>query len=241
MLSALLFSALAVSPTYYELGVPRSSPVFKWDATTGGMGFGQSSVGTGYGIDLFNLSFHVAGTTEQGLYFRYWGTPNGGVAENPLWMLGRIIGNPYGSEFRYIVYSDDAPAEHTVLSIESTGTIASVRRVGQRGSHWEAFIAGDSAPLFRLNSSPQMQLELGPGGSSETDVGWARTAAGIMQLNNGSASNDGATIEFDELGSAPSAPADNRARLYLQDNGAGKEQLCALFNTGATVCFATEP
>ena len=37
------------------------------------------------------------------------------------------------------------------------------------------------------------------------------------------------------------APADNRARVYVRDNGAGKEQLCVRFNTGAVQVLATEP
>lgn len=39
----------------------------------------------------------------------------------------------------------------------------------------------------------------------------------------------------------PSAPGINTARLFAQDNGVGRTQLCARFNTGATQCFATEP
>lgn len=39
----------------------------------------------------------------------------------------------------------------------------------------------------------------------------------------------------------PSAPAANEVRLYAKDNGSGKTQLCARFNTGAVQCFATEP
>lgn len=40
---------------------------------------------------------------------------------------------------------------------------------------------------------------------------------------------------------APSAPAANGARLFVQDNGSGKTQVCARFNTGAIQCFATQP
>ncbi|OFW41934.1 MAG: hypothetical protein A3J29_07815 [Acidobacteria bacterium RIFCSPLOWO2_12_FULL_67_14b] len=37
------------------------------------------------------------------------------------------------------------------------------------------------------------------------------------------------------------APADNRARIYVRDNGAGKEQVVARFATGAVQVIATEP
>ena len=40
---------------------------------------------------------------------------------------------------------------------------------------------------------------------------------------------------------APSAAAANKGRIYFQDNGAGKTQLCVLFSSGAAQCFATQP
>lgn len=39
----------------------------------------------------------------------------------------------------------------------------------------------------------------------------------------------------------PSAPAANNFKLFSQDNGAGKTQLCVIFNSGAVQCFATQP
>jgi hypothetical protein len=40
---------------------------------------------------------------------------------------------------------------------------------------------------------------------------------------------------------APSAPGANGAVVYAKDNGSGKTQMCAKFNTGAEQCFATQP
>lgn len=40
---------------------------------------------------------------------------------------------------------------------------------------------------------------------------------------------------------APSAPSANRGRIFFQDDGAGKTQLCVLFSSGAAQCFATQP
>lgn len=51
---------------------------------------------------------------------------------------------------------------------------------------------------------------------------------------------DAGAIEFAEM-TAPSAGAANTARLFCQDNGAGKSQLCVRFNTGAIQVLATEP
>lgn len=46
--------------------------------------------------------------------------------------------------------------------------------------------------------------------------------------------------EYDTTNDAP-APAAERARLYVRDNGAGKEQLVVRFATGAVQVLATEP
>jgi hypothetical protein len=48
--------------------------------------------------------------------------------------------------------------------------------------------------------------------------------------------------QFVEIGemSTPAAPAGNRARLFVRDNGAGKTQLCVRFPTGAVKVLATE-
>ena len=40
---------------------------------------------------------------------------------------------------------------------------------------------------------------------------------------------------------APAAPATNEARLYAEDNGAGKTRLVVLFPTGIAQVLATEP
>jgi hypothetical protein len=47
-------------------------------------------------------------------------------------------------------------------------------------------------------------------------------------------------MEFAEM-TAPAAGAANTARLFAQDNGAGKTQLAVRFNSGAIQILATEP
>jgi hypothetical protein len=51
------------------------------------------------------------------------------------------------------------------------------------------------------------------------------------------------TSKFHEMKeiSTPQAPTSNRARLFLNDNGSGKTQLCVRFHTGAVVVIATQP
>ena len=47
-------------------------------------------------------------------------------------------------------------------------------------------------------------------------------------------------VEMNEM-TAPAAAAANSARLFLQDNGAGKTQLMVIFATGAAQQIAIEP
>lgn len=51
---------------------------------------------------------------------------------------------------------------------------------------------------------------------------------------------DGGYMQYREV-TDPAAPGANLARLYARDNGAGKTQLVARFNTGAVQVIATEP
>lgn len=60
------------------------------------------------------------------------------------------------------------------------------------------------------------------------------TAANQVQI-------DDRHIEARELSADPAAPAADKARWYVKDNGAGKSQLCVRFATGAVQVIATEP
>lgn len=105
----------------------------------------------------------------------------------PTFSLGRIVIAGDGSpEFR-VIYSDAMTAERSVLEFDNKGIVASVRQPGVPGSHFEGFFAGDSEPVFRLSSFPAMQLELGPGGSSPTDVAIRRVAADTIGFLTGGA------------------------------------------------------
>lgn len=74
------------------------------------------------------------------------------------------------------------------------------------------------------------------------DITNAGTGYGILVTQTGAAPAIGVTaeIEFTEQ-TAPAAPAANKARLFCQDNGAGKTQLMVLFPSGAAQQIAIEP
>jgi hypothetical protein len=118
-----------------------------------------------------------------------------------------------GGEVFYVDRSGAAGFEGGLSTITSAGlTLTNARSVVFGGS-----LAG------RINWS---------------DVGLSRSAAGILNIDN--ASTGAGALEFREQ-TAPSAAAANAVRLYAQDNGAGKTQLMAIFNTGAAQQIAIEP
>lgn len=86
--------------------------------------------------------------------------------------------------------------------------------------------------------------------TSTVALGQGSTAAhsGAVALGQGTATTAtnqvqiGARhVELTELAADPAAPAENGARWYVRDNGAGKTQLCVRFATGAVQVIATEP
>lgn len=86
--------------------------------------------------------------------------------------------------------------------------------------------------------------------SGAPDTGLVRSAAGVVEFNNGTAgtlrdwkARRGELTEYLDVVemTAPAAPAANTARLYVEDNGAGKTRLMVLFPTGAAQVLATEP
>lgn len=82
-------------------------------------------------------------------------------------------------------------------------------------------------------------LGVSPGGLliQNPDTTLSRSAAGIIGINITGA---GGAIELQEM-TAPSAPPSNGARLFVEDNGAGKTRLMVRFASGATQQLAIEP
>lgn len=103
------------------------------------------------------------------------------------------------------------------------------------GDNLEAAITSGS---FQVGKDIQIGWSNAAGVLNSTDVGFARTAAGIVKITNGST---GAGALHLQEQTAPSAPAANNVYIYAQDNGAGKTQLMALFPSGVAQQIAIEP
>jgi hypothetical protein len=89
------------------------------------------------------------------------------------------------------------------------------------------------------------------GGTAKWSIGLNVTASAADSLDFYSSGgrfvrfldiNSGPVIELSaECSASPDAPASNRARVFLIDNGSGKTSLRVRFATGAVQTIATEP
>ena len=122
---------------------------------------------------------------EQGINLKREGKV--GSRSNPEFRLGRIIAAGDSWPELRALYADDGVPERPVFEFDGKGIVASVKPLagepgGGRGSHFEGFLRGNVQPLFRLNSAPDMQLEMGPGGTACTDTALRRRADGAMTV-----------------------------------------------------------
>jgi hypothetical protein len=73
-------------------------------------------------------------------------------------------------------------------------------------------------------------------------VGIGETSPGsALEIDKDAGGSQKGFITMEELGADASAPAANKAALFVRDNGSGKTQLCVKFNTGAVQVLATQP
>jgi hypothetical protein len=84
-----------------------------------------------------------------------------------------------------------------------------------------AFISGGDG-----SGAPSILIENRDGLTTVTGPRAIATAGGYIEM-----------VESSE----PAAPATNKARLFVRDNGSGKTQVCVRFPTGAIQVIATEP
>ena len=149
----------------------------------GNIGINLSTVSPGQLLHLGDGNILLEGGGETAMLFKLGTTLDLGATHpnapfvNPIFQIGRVIeGGDGAPQFRWM-YSDDNKGERVVFELDSEGILSSVRQAGVRGSHFEAHRSGDTHPLFRLNSFPHMQLQMGNGGTDDTDIAIGRTAA----------------------------------------------------------------
>lgn len=107
-----------------------------------------------------------------------------------------------------------------------------------------------AAGITSISSTLGNNLNLATAGSTRwringTTLAWepgtdATVDLGATTSNRVRRGYFGEYLEFTEM-TAPAAPAANKARLFTEDNGAGKTRLVVIFPTGAAQVIATEP
>lgn len=89
-----------------------------------------------------------------------------------------------------------------------------------------------------IHFSPGVRQISGAFTSPTSSVKWVYLPTGAILATG----TDAATyVDVPEQSTTPGAPSTNTARLFVRDSGAGKTELRARFNTGATQLIAVEP
>jgi len=148
--------------------------------TNGNAGIGLANPGERLHIGDGNQLIEGGGETALMIKRDFTVVGVSGMSTNPIFKFGRIIQAGDGDPEIRLLYSDDFTLERSVMEVDRKGIIGSVKT--DVGSHVEGFVAGDSEPLFRLNSFPSMQLEMGQGGTTLTDVALRRTGVATVSV-----------------------------------------------------------
>ncbi len=228
------------SHTHHSLDAADGSPT---DAVyvdnEGDVGIGTTNAQASLHIEQGDLLMNSS--QEQGIRMKRTGMSGYPNAE---FRLGRVITAGDGSpEFR-VLYTDDNITERAVFEFDNKGIVASVKP--GVGSHFEGFISGNTQPLFRLNSSPAMQLELGPGGSTKTDVAIRREATKVLTFITGNTENsvdERARIDSNgNFGIGTTSPDNSRLHVasgnnqfIIEDSNGGTDAKQWLFNADANL------
>ena len=143
---------------------------------------------------------------------------NTGLPNIPQFKIGRIITAGDGSPELRVLFQNMSTVERSVFELDEKGIVASVKPTV--GSHFEGFIQGDSQPLFRLNSFPSMQIEMGAGGDNQTDVILRRSAANTFAIltNNAERLRVNANGDIGIGTTTPQATLDVNGYLKLAKN-----------------------
>lgn len=212
----------------------NTAPAYSFTSSTN-TGFAQSSGGI-YFISAGTARLSVASTIVQissNSEFGWSPNANADSAANDtrLWRdAANIVGqrnDTTAQAFRiYNTFSSTTSYERLEIDWKTTANVILIG--AQKGS------GGGTARVMSLvyggTSTAAMSV---PITSGQVTFGGGLVSGGTINI-------DGNFQEFLEM-TAPSAGAANTCRLFAQDNGAGKTQLMALFNSGAAQQVAIQP
>lgn len=201
----------------------------------GGMAFGNGTAASASltdGIGLWAADFSAG---DSRLYARYEAMSAGA----PIAVLG--LAQSWTAVQTFTATPVISSASTAQLTLTKTGTNA--------GS---ADIHNDGALNIVSNSAvDETYYRAGAHGFYSNNAGTAFGRISATGIHIGADSNSASALEIDAMSNtgyitmteitAPSAAAANGARIFVRDNGAGKTQVCVIFNTGAIQVMATQP
>jgi hypothetical protein len=218
---SLLFNYLVGGTTVSNLG------------TTGVLNVrGSDNAIRGLGADsLRRWSFEATGITMVSGATIKWSSASGGPSDTSIDLAivregARTLGLRDGTNANRLQISNTwtSTSVHEELSLYFSSNVA----------HIAATHTGATARV--------MQLDYGGTTTSAISIpitsGQVTFGGGL--ISGGTITHGANFIEYTEM-TAPAAGAANTARVYAEDNGAGKTRLMAIFNTGAAQQLAIEP
>ena len=119
----------------------------------------------------------------------------------------------------------------------NTGLYATSAFVAGISLNGGSYLEVRSGAIATVSGNPIGWNNTASDAAASLDTGLSRTAAGVVRVNAGVATNGGALELLEQT--AP-AGLSNTARLFTQDNGAGKTQLMVIFGSGAAQQIAIE-
>ena len=164
-----------------------------------------------------------------------WTPTSLGIRQQSTSMTNRFAGNTrFGADTAPTVALDVTGAAliSSTLGVSDDVSIAATKRL----------YLGGTAAGFNIRDASNV-FTLATGGLNYLTISGATGLATFpfsIDLPGGSSNGYIQIGEFNGTSDA-AAPSDNKARIYVRDNGAGKEQLVVRFNTGAVQVLATEP
>ncbi len=236
--------------------LPKSSGLIEL-SSGGSLGWDNGIAGTGTtDIRLYRDAAATLaqrnGTTQQ--IFRLYNTTDAGLTNYERLTLTGVAGTSVNITAETL--GTGADNLDIVLTPAGSGTTIATGPLqagslvtGGGAANANGFTVSYYAPGIRMSSTCLLNWAT-TSPSSGADTGFARGAAGQVDVTNGTAATyrdlklrNLIQTEYSQLTemTAPSAPATNSVRIYAEDNGAGKTRLMALFATGAAQQIVIEP
>lgn len=187
---------------------------------------------------IANTYFDMGSSTQGHVYLAKSGSPVPGI---------RCSGVQFDAPSGGLAIEVPFAATTTPLSryIQGQYTVGGTASMGGVSHPQAGMIGAATNPWFEwamVLSALGFPFDEAGASTGTTDVRFSRSgAAGSATLAlTGAAMSIPSYLEGTEIAD-PAAPASNKARLYVRDNGAGKTQLVVVFPTGAVQVIATEP